>query len=205
MKEMTMKQIQNLLQYHGYYEEIPDGIYGPETEQATLDFQKAYGGIKVDGIPGEETQAALKHAVAYGMPVYEASEDAESGDFWDEIEFFERDEFACTCKGRYCDGFPVEPDEKLVRLLDTIRRHYGVPISPNSAIRCPQRNAELPGASSKSQHMNGKAADISVPGVSPEDLYAYAESLMPDTGGLGIYEWGIHIDTRTGKSRWDSR
>lgn len=198
---MTIKQMQCLLAYLGYYAGNIDGIWGTLSKTATVAFQKDFG-ITDTGIVGTETEKALKHAVVYGMPACEPQEEPESGDFWDEIEFFKREEFACKC-GK-CGGFPVEPDEKLVRLLDAIRKHYGVAISPSSGIRCEAHNKAVGGAT-YSQHLYGKAADISVPGVSPEDLYAYAETLLPDTGGLGIYKWGIHIDTRTTKSRWDGR
>ena len=62
---MTLLQIQCLLQYLGYYTITVDGIWGPGSEQATRDFQKAEG-LEVDGIPGKLTQAALLDAVAKG-------------------------------------------------------------------------------------------------------------------------------------------
>ena len=50
---------------------------------------------------------------------------------------------------------------------------------------------------------------IRVQGVSVEDVAAYAESLMPDWGGVGRYPakagratgW-VHVDTRANKARW---
>ncbi len=204
---MTVKQIQHLLAYLNYPVE-PDGIYGPQTKAAALAFQKAYGGIAQDGDPrGPETQNALLDAVFQGKARYDAQEDTEAEkdqpyDYWDEIQFFTRGEFACTCNGRYCSGFPVEPDAKLVQTLDAIRRHFGKPISPNSAIRCPQRNAQVGGAAN-SQHMYGRACDFSIAGEKPGDIAAYAQSLLPDTGGIGIYPWGVHIDTRADKARWN--
>ena len=54
---MTIQQIQNLLQYLGYYTIRVDGISGPGTEQAVKDFQDAEG-LEADGIPGKLTQAA---------------------------------------------------------------------------------------------------------------------------------------------------
>lgn len=62
---MTIQQIQNLLQYLGYYTITVDGIWGPGSEQATKDFQAAEG-LEDDGIPGKLTQAALLDAVANG-------------------------------------------------------------------------------------------------------------------------------------------
>ena len=57
--------------------------------------------------------------------------------------------------------------------------------------------------------MLGKAADIQVADTTVEAVAAYAESLMPDWGGVGRYPvkagrakgW-VHVDTRAQKSRW---
>lgn len=192
---MTMKQVQNLLQYLGYYDGIPNGVYDDKTRDAVYDFQSAYGTIGVDGIPGPEVEKALKDAVAYGMPKYK-----ESGDFWDDIKYFKKSEFKCKC-GK-CGGFPADPDEKLVRTLDTIRAHFGVPVRVNSGIRCKTHNANVGGASG-SQHLYGTAADIVIRGITPKQAAAYAETLLPNTGGIGIYSWGIHVDVRKTKSRWN--
>ena len=39
---MTTKQRQNLLAYLGYYSGDIDGIWGEKSQQATIDFQRAY-------------------------------------------------------------------------------------------------------------------------------------------------------------------
>jgi peptidoglycan hydrolase-like protein with peptidoglycan-binding domain len=70
---MTVRQLQNLLQYLGYYSGGIDGDFGPLSKQATENFQRDFGGIAVDGIVGTKTEKALKHAVAYGMPGLESS------------------------------------------------------------------------------------------------------------------------------------
>lgn len=202
---MTVYQIQCLLAYLGYYDGRPDGVSGPLTRQAVEDFQRAFGGISVDGDPGGETQKALKHAVAYDMFKAEAAEKApETGTFWDEIEFFDREEFRCQCKGKYCNGFPVEPDETMVRTVDEIRRRLGIPISivdaGGSGVRCPQHNANVGGVAN-SEHLYGRAADLHS-AASPARMKAVAEEVMGNTGGIGLYSWGIHVDT--GKySRWN--
>ena len=210
---MTMKQVQNLLQYLGYYKDIPDDLYGPKTLAAITKFQTVYEKMGIDGIHSPQLEAALIDAVATGQYFNpeEASQQPEkapdSDDFWADIKHFKREEFRCKCGGKYCDGFPVEPDEELVRKLDAIREHFGVPFRPTSAIRCEQYNDSLPDSSPTSQHMTGRAADIpkSIAGGSVDALYAYAESIMGGTGGLGKYSWGIHIDTRPSTSRWDYR
>ena len=99
-------------------------------------------------------------------------------------------------------------DESLVVLLQCIREHFGKPITITSGYRTAAHNKSVGGAKS-SQHLLGRAADIQVAGVSVEDVAAYAESLMPDWGGVGRYPgkagratgW-VHVDTRANKSRW---
>lgn len=200
---MTIKEKQCLLYFLGYYVGNIDGDWGTLSKTATKAFQKDFG-LKDTGACDTETDKALKHAVCYGMPAKKSDNKVghKTGTFWDEIEYFTRSEFACTCRGKYCNGFPVEPEEKMVRTVNQIRKHFGKAFTPNSAIRCQKRNAEVGGVSN-SQHVYGTAVDISVPGVSPKEVAAYAETLLPNTGGIGIYSWGIHVDSRKTKSRWN--
>jgi uncharacterized protein YcbK (DUF882 family) len=48
----------------------------------------------------------------------------------------------------------------------------------------------------------GRAADIKVTGVTPKKVAEYAETLLPNTGGIGIYSNFTHIDVRSKKARW---
>lgn len=201
---MTLKQKQALLAYLGFYDGPLDGLWGEKSQRATIDFQRVFGGISVDGICGEQTGKALKHAVAYGMPAKEdtsTKEENATGNFWDGIKYFKRSEFACKC-GKYCNGFPVEPNEKLVETLETIREHFGVPVTVSSGIRCKTHNTNVGGVSN-SQHMEGTAADIVVKGVPVSEVVKYAETLMPKTGGIGTYKTFTHIDVRSVKARWN--
>ncbi len=102
----------------------------------------------------------------------------------------------------------VMVDEALTVVLQCIREHFGKPVTITSGYRTAAHNAAVGGAKS-SQHLYGRAADIRVQGVSVEDVAAYAESLMPDWGGVGRYPakagraagW-VHVDTRADKARW---
>ena len=90
----------------------------------------------------------------------------------------------------------------LVEVLQKIRDHFGKPVNINSAYRTPPYNKKVDGAA-QSQHLYGTAADISISGVKPADVAAFAETLMPKYGGIGIYKTFTHIDCRQVKSRWN--
>ena len=213
---MTIKQQQLLLAYLGYYTGDIDGRFGPQSVAATKAFQRDFGGISVDGICGEQTEKALKHAVAYGIEKKpdstdctnvqnnntENSTDGNTGTVWDEIKYFKKQEFACKC-GKYCNGYPAEIDMNMVKIADEIRARIGKPIHINSGLRCKTHNANVGGVSN-SQHLLGKAADLACPsGCTPTQMASIAEEIMGNTGGIGVYSWGIHIDTRSIKARWN--
>lgn len=192
---MTIAQKQCLLFYLGYYVGEIDGKWGSLSKIACTAFQKDFGGITVDGKCGAETEKALRHAVAYGMP------GKEKNDFWENIQYFKKEEFRCKC-GKHCNGYPVEPREELVKVLEKIRKYFGKPVIINSGIRCATHNANVGGANA-SQHMKGTAADIVVKDVAPERVAMYAETLLPKTGGIGRYKTFTHIDVRPVMARWN--
>ena len=107
-------------------------------------------------------------------------------------------EFAC---GDGSDAVLVAP--RLVMVLETIRAHFGAAVVINSGYRTPQYNAKVGGVA-HSQHCYGMAADISVSGQKPETVAAFARSIMPDWGGVGIYakKGFTHIDVREAKADW---
>lgn len=200
---MDTRQIQALLVYLGYDPGDVDGLPGKNTRRAVLAFQAAEG-LAQDGSPGPLTQAALLDAVAAGRFRAEDAQtpDDSTGTFWDGIKYFKKPEFACKC-GKYCDGYPAEIDMDMVKIADQIRTKIGKPITINSGLRCKTHNSNVGGVSN-SQHLLGNAADLGCPsGCTPSQMAAIAEEIMGDTGGIGIYSWGIHIDTRSTKSRWN--
>ena len=110
---------------------------------------------------------------------------------------FKVKEFACQ------DGSdPIFVSPELVEVLQKIRTHFGKPVIINSSYRTASHNKSVGGAT-YSQHLYGMAADIQVTGVSPKSVAAYAETLLPNTGGIGIYGTFTHVDVRSVKSRWN--
>ena len=205
---MTAKDAQHLLAFLKLYKGNCDGIWGPMSQAAMAAFQTKYGGMEATGTITRESAQALRYAVVYWYDEVDAITEFSSvpASWWADIPYFVREEFRCQCGGKYCNGFPVEPDEKMVRTVNEIRRRLGVPVSivdaGGSGVRCSQHNAAVGGVAN-SEHLYGRAADLHS-SASPERMKQVAEEVMGQTGGIGIYDWGIHVDV--GKySRWDNR
>ena len=103
---------------------------------------------------------------------------------------FKRSEFACKCG---C-GFDTV-DTELLRLLENIRNYFNRPVHITSACRCENHN-QFVGGSRNSQHKRGRAADIIVQDIEPDDVAMFAETIMT-SGGIGRYSTFTHVDTRT--------
>lgn len=101
------------------------------------------------------------------------------------------------------DTKEVKLDPVLVEKLEKLRKRIGQPLIINSGYRTTKHNKAV-GGSPKSQHMKGAAADIrKVAGLTVDEMAVLAEQVGFD--GIGIYSWGIHVDTRGEKARWDYR
>jgi uncharacterized protein YcbK (DUF882 family) len=119
---------------------------------------------------------------------------------------FKLKEFECKCG---CD-MPLEVYENIIKLssqLQFLRDYTGRPITINSAYRCPKHNKKV-GGSKTSQHLLGKAADITIQSLKPAEVFMIIEDLIDMghmlQGGLGLYEKKgfTHYDIRKTKARW---
>lgn len=260
---MTIKQKQWQLYLLGYLPRLEDidGIWGQQSEAATLAFQKSHfpDSIAHDGIFGPSTEAKSREIIdniqdvvtayvgtplvndglagwrtmeavgvyqqAMELPVtgivdratYEQirqwtgpAPDATiseketvdkgnltTGTFWDEIEFFTPEEFKCKCGGRYCNGYPAEMREEVVRICDAARRHFGRPGHIISGLRCQVHNANEGGVAN-SQHMYGEACDLMIEGVSSDQLLAF---ILAQPGARYAYKidgTNVHFDIPKG-------
>lgn len=171
-----------------------DGLAGDKTKAATAEYQKKHG-LTASGIADSKTRAKITGGSSNNTTSTATSNTNKttSGTWWDKIKHFERDEFKCKCGGKYCNGFPVEPSETLVRLADRARAEFGSPATISSGVRCNQHNANVGGVSN-SKHKLGVAMDISIKGVSGAKLYAWAQK-QPEVRYTYIIEgnW-VHID-----------
>ena len=179
---MSTYQIQCLLGYLRYDHGAIDGIDGPKTQAALSKFHSDYG-MGAEGLVG---------AVAGTVSKLEKVPELESSTFWDDIKYFRREEYRCRC-GRFCDGFPVEPSEKLVRLQEQVREHFGRPVNNTSGVRCPQHNANVGGVAN-SRHLSGKAVDFAVDGYSAAKVLSFVQSLPGVRYAYAIDSGHVHMD-----------
>ena len=198
---MTIKQRQHLLAYLGYYVGQVDGDWGSLSKTACSAFQKDRE-ITADGYGGPETDKTLKDAVANDLFKREVvisekeatTEDSSTvGSFWDHIRYLKRDEFRCRCGGKYCNGFPAEPDQTLVELVDDLRHNAGSPAIPSSGLRCKTWNSIQVGAAD-SRHMRGKALDFFIKGMSGEQLLERAQADSRTRYAYIIDGQWVHVD-----------
>ena len=205
----SIKQRQNLLAYLGYYSGDIDGIYGQQTKAAVERFQEAFGGIVVDGLAGDETDKALRHAVAYGMPeevvkenLTTASADAEQYLQSDGCYHIPREvdvqlsknlwAHEIHCQGNGCCKESII-SRQMVEMFQRIRDDYGdsieIATAGGSGYRCSIHNSEVGGAYA-SLHMTGNALDLHC--RDKEKLLAVVNRHITD-GEIGVYSWGIHV------------
>ena len=167
--------IQKIVSEHNPVPLVIDGLAGNLTTAATVRYQKAVG-LTTDGIAGSLTRAAI-----------EGEED-----FWGSVKYFTRAEFACKCGSDFCDGFPVEPDKKLVRLADNVREHFGAESIVSSGVRCQRHNANVGGVYN-SRHLSGKAMDFCIRGKSALQVVDYVKTL-PIRYAYAIDGKYVHMD-----------
>lgn len=190
-------QRQHLLAYLGYYVGAVDGIWGSGSREACRAFQRDRE-LTVDGYGGLDTDKALRYAVYNDLekpkPVDEDIDvPTNEGTFWGHIRHWSREEFRCRCGGKYCNGFPAEPNQTLVELVDDIRHKAGRPGIPSSGLRCPTWNS-IQGGVANSDHCKGKALDFSIEGMSGAQLLSLAQA-DPRTRYAYIIDGGwVHVD-----------
>ncbi|MGA9528208.1 MAG: D-Ala-D-Ala carboxypeptidase family metallohydrolase [Terriglobales bacterium] len=110
---------------------------------------------------------------------------------------FSKTELACPCCGQ------LKIDSALIDGLEQLRALAGKPVVVHDGYRCPAHNEKVSGVPD-SQHPHGKAADVSIPGLSLQDMYELALQVpVFFNGGIGVYDSSfLHLDTRPHAARW---
>lgn len=121
---------------------------------------------------------------------------------------FFRHELQCPCCGR-CHMHPsILAAVETLRALISSDLDEDTPLRPSSGFRCHDHNDALAkrgfAPSHHSQHLVGRAIDITqARGMSINRMAEIADSIPAlSSGGIGVYDWGIHIDTRGYRARW---
>lgn len=110
------------------------------------------------------------------------------GEWYARWPHFRPEELSC----RHCGELPEELDLEFLDALERLRVRLAKPIHVNSGHRCRIHN-QLVGGAPYSQH-KGLAADVSLVGQSPLDMYKTALSV--GFLGVGLAESFIHLDMR---------
>ena len=159
--------------------------FGEYNYNSIIHMQKRYfTRIKdCDGIYGKDTDALLRHL--RNVKVHAPS--------------FDPEEFKCRC-GK-CTGYPTRMKVKELKHIQTIRDHYGKPMTITSGFRCKAYNNSLIGSSRTSKHMTGYAVDFYMPGVTDTfdnriKAIKYIKTLKNHdySYGNGISSTGAHVE-----------
>jgi uncharacterized protein YcbK (DUF882 family) len=124
-------------------------------------------------------------------------------------QHFNASEFTCHCNK--CQTFNISRD--LVQMLENVRA--GIlsimgresPLVVVSGYRCEAHNQEIGGAPN-SYHVKGLAADLATPrGMDRRAFHGFlfVTWYKGNRGGLGLYDWGAHLDRGEAGRFWDER
>ncbi len=131
-------------------------------------------------------------------------------------QHFSWTEFGCNDGTPYPAAWRNTRATRLASVLEGLRAYLGgFPLELGSVFRTPVWNRQNGGAS-KSQHPQGRAADPHPPRARKGRTDPFKFLVMPvaefrekareyakldkRVGGLGVYNWGIHIDIRPRKN-----
>ena len=132
---------------------------------------------------------------------------------------FEPEEFKCECGGRYCTGYPSYMKQVELKNLQSIRSHYGKPMTVTCGLRCRTYNNKIAGSIQNSKHLTGYATDFYMKGVTdtlanrkaaikwikklPNHNYTYGNGI--NSNGYSVYAPymgnALHTDTNKPKAK----
>jgi len=109
-------------------------------------------------------------------------------------------ELACHDGTPYPDAWRSNRAVTLGLTFETIRRLLGDrPLAILSGYRTAAYSSRLEGAASHSQHVEGRALDLSHPTLTSREVHGMilaALGELPMLGGLGLYRTFVHVDVR---------
>lgn len=159
----------------------------------------------VDGKYGQQTENALISAINVKR----------------NTKNFSVKEFRCECGGKYCCGYPSTLKVEMLRNLQSIRDHYGRPITVTCGLRDKTYNSKLGGSIQNSLHLSGRAVDFYQKGVTdtlanrkrsikwiktlPNHHYTYGNGINSYGNGVSAPYMGnaLHTDVYVKVSPYD--
>ena len=173
---------------------VNDGLAGPATMAATAAYQKAKGLPQTGRIDDKTWDLLMEESPYDDEPSATTSGTSNDSAAKKWVgKYFAREELKCKCGGKYCNGYPAEPQELLVILADRAREYFGKPAYNVSCLRCKTWNTKCGGVAN-SRHMKGKAMDIRIPGVSADQLRAFFKKQPEVRYCYKINSTNVHFD-----------
>lgn len=143
-----------------------------------------------DGIYGTNTDNLIRHLKAVK----------------DNCKNFAPEEFKCGCNGKYCSGYPTYMKPIELANIQSIRTHYGKPMTVTCGVRCSRYNT-LVGGITNSEHLKGLAVDYYIAGVT--DTLANRKNSVKWIKTLPNHHYtygnGIYVETVNGKTYTGSK
>lgn len=172
-------------QRKAYFKELGLGEYN---EKNILKMQKKYMLRKTDydGVYGSDCDNLLKHLKAVK----------------DNCKNFAPEEFRCGCNGRYCCGYPTWMKPIELKNIQSIRSHFGKPMTVTCGVRCTRYNQEVRGTT-RSEHLFGLACDYYIQGVTDtlENRKQSIKWISKLPNHHYTYGNGIYAETNNGKTK----
>jgi lysozyme family protein len=132
-----------------------------------------------------------------------------------DVQHFKWQQFLVKGATHAVNGLNTDPPREkwdnvvpLVRVLEEFSKRIGDPVRLTNVYRSPAYNRSVGGAKD-SQHVQFRATDVQVPGRGGSQLWADTFRAMRRegffSGGIGIYNTFVHVDTRGRNKDWDER
>jgi len=114
-------------------------------------------------------------------------------------------EFNCRDGSKYPANWIYPRLKQLSSALEIVRAITGQPMMITSGYRSPAHNKSC-GGKKYSQHLQGRAADFKLKGITPKKLFPILDrfqrmGVLPK-GGLHAYPTFVHLDIRGRLARW---
>jgi len=124
---------------------------------------------------------------------------------------FKISEFKCKGNLKGCEcKMTADVKNNIIKVADQLqilRDKINKPIKINSAYRCADYNDNIVKGAKHSQHKLGKAVDIVVDGMTPNEVHKLVCEMIElgqlNFGGVGKYNTFTHLDIRDYTARWD--